>query len=389
MSPGQPPRQRTGTPAAPPVSDDRNRLVDAHDHAAAFFANHLRGARGLCPRGYLHRRGIGALLDAPPWPIGYAPPGWTSLTRHLRAAGFTDDELLLAGLAQRTRRGTVVDRFRDRVTFGMRDPAGRLVGFVARCAPGERAEVAKYLNTPRSPIYDKGTVLFGLAEQRDELAAGATPVLVEGPIDVLAVAAARGDGAASLTAVAPCGTALTEAHVAALRSVSRSQVVEVAFDPDGAGDRAAATAYQLLARCFPQLRTARLPPGTDPADLLTRHGPGRLRATLTDSQPLADRVVDRVLGRYRDRDDNAEARVAALHEVAPVIARMPPPDVAREVARVATALRFDHPLVTEEVTDAVAAQPGHCRRPSTAAPATAPSTGTTPTRARQPSMRLH
>lgn len=385
---GAPHQAPTSADTVPPVDDVlRQRLVDAQQQAADYFVANLRSEAGRGPLGYLHERGIGGVLAGSRWTVGYAPPGWTGLTRHLRAVEFSDDEQVLAGLAQRTRRGTIVDRFRDRVTFGVRDSGGVLVGFVARCAPGERGEVAKYLNTPRTPIYDKGAVLFGLAEQSDELASGATPVIVEGPLDVLAVAAAFRDEP-TYAALAPCGTALTEAHVAAIASVITSRTVEVAFDSDAAGDRAATTAYQLLTPRVPRLRAARLPRGTDPADLLNDGGHARLRAALVDSVPLADRVVDRVLGRYRDLDDNAEAQAAALHQVAPRIAAMRPAEVAREVARVAAALRFDPAVVTGEVAEA-AAPNEQSRISPTASPGRTASTSAARTHTRGPAIRLH
>jgi DNA primase len=375
----------TGTAAH---EDQRGRLVSAHEHAAAYFVDHLRSEAGREPREYLRRRGVAQLQSAPGWVIGYAPPGWTGLTQHLRSDGFTDEELVLTGLGLVTRRGSVVDRFRDRVTFGIRNQAGELIGFTARCAPGEGSDVPKYLNTPRTPLYDKGLVLFGLAEQREALGAGATPVLVEGPFDVLAVAASNHDGATALAAVAPCGTALTTTQSLALTTASTSEVLVVAFDSDPAGDRAAVAAYELLSPHVPRLQAANLPPESDPAELLARHGPERLRDVLSDTAPLADRVVDRILRRYRDRDHNAAARVAALHEVAPVLAALPPAEVGREVARVARALRFEHPLVTEQVTGALTEQRPRARTP-TGGRYDGHSTARQASRASMPSMRLH
>jgi DNA primase len=370
------------------ASDARQwrRLVVAHEHAAAYFFDHIHSETGRGPREYLRRRGIAHLLSASDWVIGYAPPGWTGLTDHLRGAGFDEDEILRSGLGLVSRRGSVVDRFRDRVMFGFRNPAGDLVGFTGRSAPGERNDVPKYLNSPHTPIYDKGSVLFGLAEQREHLASGATPVIVEGPVDVLAVATAYQDSTAPVAAVAPCGTALTNRQADLLAATGAREVL-VSYDSDAAGDRAATAAYHQLTGRVPKLSTARLPPGDDPSDLLAHGGPERLRAALGDPEPLADRVIDRVLRRYRDLDDNADARVAALHQAAPLIASMRPADAGREVARVARALGFDHPLVTEEVTTALTEQPaGH--RPSTARRGAGSSTVRSVRRARPGPMRL-
>lgn len=372
----------------PASTSERERLICAHERAAAYFAEQLHTPDGVGPRPYLERRGLGPALASPVWSIGYAPSGWTALTDHLRSAGYTDRELLLAGLAVTTRRDTIVDRFRDRVTLGIRNTDGELVAFVGRAAPQARQDVPKYLNSPSTPIYDKGAVLFGLAEQQEIHDGGATVVLVEGPLDVLAVSEANAPGGPKLAAVAPCGTALTSAQARALSHVVGDARLVVAFDSDRAGQRAAATAYSLLSREISHLDAASLPRGSDPAELLTIGGPPMLRAALADTQPLADRVVDRVLERYRDRDDNAEARVCALHEVAPVVASLHPREVGREVARVSAALGFDHPLVTEQVAEATAINQRPSRKAPTAARRRTLSTDPRPERAGRRSMRL-
>ena len=148
---------------------------------------------------------------------------------HLRAQGFTERELLAAGLARLTRRGTPIDTFRDRLMFTVREASGAAAGFIGRAAPAAGPEVPKYLNTAETALYRKGDLLFGLTEQRDAFLAAARPVLVEGPMDVLAVAATPGSGSALSAAVAPCGTALTAAHVELLGTVAaREQGVLVA-----------------------------------------------------------------------------------------------------------------------------------------------------------------
>ena len=151
------------------------------------------------------------------WTTGYAPPGWTALTGHLRSEGFTNQELLDAGLVLTTRRGTIVDRFRDRLTFGIRDAQGDLVGFTGRAAPGAGSDCPKYLNSPRTPIFDKRLLLFGLAEQTDRLTSGHVPVLTEGPLDAIAFTSTDCVG------VAVCGTALTDEQRRELARVVEEQ----------------------------------------------------------------------------------------------------------------------------------------------------------------------
>src|SRR5450759_4065924 len=177
--------------------------------------------------------------------LGYAPPGWTALVDHLRARGYTDAQLLDAGVGLRTRRGGV---FRDRLMFPVRDAGGdRVVGFLGR-ALTESDDTPKYLNSPATALYRKGDVLYGLGAEpsRQALAAGARPVLVEGPLDAIAVTAG---GASRYVGVAPCGTALTAAQVAALDTAAGPMAergVLVAFDNDPGGRQASLRAYELL-----------------------------------------------------------------------------------------------------------------------------------------------
>jgi DNA primase len=295
--------------------------------------------------------------------VGYAPPGWTALTGDLRSRGYTDAELLAAGLAVTTRRGTVIDRFRDRIMFGLHHPRATsseaLAGFIGRAAPGAGPAVPKYLNSPRTVLFDKSRILFGLAEQRQRFAQGAVPVLVEGPMDALAVATSRGSASDRndpvYAAVATCGTALTKGHLIALASTYRrvpAPEVVVAFDNDDAGRRASRAAYPVLAAAFSSVRGARLPPGDDPADLAATD-PVRLTSALSAARPLLDDLVDQVLDGYEPAPGNAELRVRALREATQLLAGLGPREVSRQVARAATRLGFPVAVVTEELTDAV------------------------------------
>jgi DNA primase len=360
------------------------RVVEAHQAAADYYADTLASRHGAGPWQYLVDRGLGPVVtgaltqsdaDDAGWVVGYAPPGWTALVGELRGQGFTDAELLAAGLAITTRRGTLVDRFRDRIMFGLHDTAstepaaagtrpseGRLVGFIGRAAPGAAPGVPKYLNTARTVLFDKSRVLLGLVEQQHQLVRGAVPVLVEGPLDVLAVAAAAprsGRGTAAYVAVSPCGTALTPAHVTTLSDAlggSRIGSVVVAFDGDDAGRRAARTAYSLLADRFGGVRGTRLPDGQDPAELAATDG-ARLTAALQSAGPLVDDLVDQVLDSYARVLDNAEARVAALREAMRLVAGLPSREVARQVARTATGLGFPVAVASGELVAAATRTP--------------------------------
>jgi len=281
------------------------------------------------------------------WHVGYAAPGPDVLIRHLRSAGYPDVLIESAGLARRTGRGRLLDTFRDRAMLPIRRQ-GRIVAFVGRAADHAHPAIPKYLNSPNTPLYTKGDVLFGLWEAQPALAAGATPVLVEGPLDTIAVALASPNYAP----VSPCGTALT-ARQADLLGAEHAEIV-VAFDGDRSGRLASVSAYRMLAPLCGQVTTVVLPARSDPAREFADHGPGVLAAMLAHRRrPLADLVVDAELDRWDGRLGFAEGQMGALRAAARLIGAMPAADVGRQVGRIADRLGLDHQIVTEAVTDAL------------------------------------
>jgi DNA primase len=332
--------------AAPVARDD---LVRIHQDATQLFRERL--ARSWVP-GYLAARGLGAeTLDR--WLVGYAPAGWSELSGYLRGLSYRDEMIEVAGLGRRSARVTLVDIFRDRAMLPIRSADGTVVGFIGRAAKDAGARVPKYLNSPGTGLYDKSKVLFGLWEAREALAAGVRPVIVEGPLDAMAVSA-TGDNC--YAAVAPCGTALTARHVAALQEVAGLETagVLVAFDGDRAGRRAAVRAYSLLAHVTSHLEAVAFSPGQDPAQVFQDQGPAALTALLSQrTQPLADLVIDAELDKWSRWLGHAEGQINALRAAAPVVAAMPPEHVARQVARLADRLELDYAIVTGAVTDAL------------------------------------
>jgi DNA primase len=326
---------------------EREKLAVAHLNALAarFFQGRL--PRSWVP-GYLEARGFSQEVQAC-WGAGYAPARRDGLTRALRAQGCPDVLIEKAGLARRIRSGDLIDVFRDRVMLPVRSPSGMVVGFIGR-AVGAASYMPRYLNSPRTCLYDKSAMLFGLCEARPLLTHGARPVLVEGPLDAIAVTADCGGRFAGLAA---CGTALTAQHVSALAQLVdlRCRGVLVAFDADPAGLRAAVRAYHLLWRLTEQIDIVDLPAGKDPAQILTEAGSAALTATLIrQAHPLADVLVDLEVGRWERWLQFAEGQVHALRAGAGLIAALPPSQVARQVVRLAARLNLDHAVVTEAVT---------------------------------------
>jgi DNA primase len=336
-----------GIPARRNEAIPRAQLARANQAAAQFFRGRL--AASWVP-GYLTRRGFGAATQRD-WQAGYAPGGWDVLTRHLRALGYPATVIQAAGLAHRSRRGTLIDTFRDRAMLPIHGPGGVIAAFIGRAPDHAPPDVPKYINSPATSLYRKREVLFGLYEARQLLAHGARPVIAEGPLDAIAITTT---GAGQFAGVAPCGTALTGEHIAALARACdlRSAGAVVAFDPDTAGRKAAVTAYHLLIPHTDTVAAAVLPNGKDPAQVLYDHGPEALAQTLAEnSRPLADLVIDTEVDRWSRWLGYAEGQINALRAAAPLIAAMPSAHVARQVARLAHRLGLDYPTVVEAVID--------------------------------------
>ena len=252
-------------------------LVHIHAEAGRFYQACLRGS--WVP-GYLASRGLdAALLPSSPWKIGYAPATWTALTDHLHRLGHSDAALLCSGLVVNGKNGQLRDLFRDRLMIPLRAEDGYVVAYIGRRHPNVGDDHGpRYLNSPDIGLFAKGHVLAGLAEGCGFFARGAQPVLVEGPLDAIAVSIASGGDFAG---VAPCGTALTGDQVAALvRTVDlRERGIRVALDGDPAGRKAAVRAYQHLAPLADPVAVT-FPDGSDPADVLRAGGRQGLRDVL-------------------------------------------------------------------------------------------------------------
>ncbi|MGI8333629.1 toprim domain-containing protein [Actinomadura scrupuli] len=342
-----PPGPQSGGRSAEPSRDD---LIAMHAAAHRFFLGQLAGS--WVP-GYLTGRGFDTEVQRE-WHIGYAPKAWRMLTEHLRTLGYSNDAIVASGLGRRGRSGRPYDTFRDRLMLPIRDAEGMAVGFIGRRADG--AAGPKYLNSPQTPIFHKSRLLFGLAETHHALHTGARPVIVEGPLDAIAINTASPHHHA---AVAPCGTALTTAHLDAITEHADLHTVGVllALDGDHAGRAAAVRDWDILAKVNGPLGAVLLPEGLDPADLLRHHGCAAVAEALRSEAPLADLVIDNSMRRAGGPLEFTEQRWAALRAAANLIAHLPPQQIGHQVTRVATALNLQPGLVTHAVIAAVSPDP--------------------------------
>ncbi len=295
----------------------RRRLIEAHRAAAEFYSERLHAPDAVAARDFLSQRGFD-LADGERFGTGYAPADWDALTRQLRGRGFTDAELLLGGLASQGRRG-LVDKFRGRLIWPIRDLSGDVIAFGARILAADD-NGPKYLNTPETPLFKKSSVLYGADLAKRDISQRRQAVIVEGYTDVMACHLAG-----VTTAVATSGTSFGDGHITILRrllmddSQFRGEVI-FTFDGDAAGQRAALRAFGMEEKFVTQTFVAVQPDGLDPCDLRIKLGDGAVRDLVARRVPLFEFAVRTVL---REHDlDTSEGRLAALDAAAPIVARI-------------------------------------------------------------------
>ncbi len=298
-------------PGAAKRRSEREALIDAVARAVAYYEERLRSGGDAGPaRAYVRGRGYDADTVAR-FSLGYSPPGWDELVGHLRAAGVAENAMLGAGLAIRSSRGRLVDRFRGRLMFPIFDLRGDPVGFGARLLEGEGA---KYLNSPETPLYHKSRLLYGLNWAKGEIVRAGHAVVVEGYTDVIGLAEVGPP-----VAVATCGTALGAEHLDLLRRFTEKVVL--AFDADAAGAGASLRGFEHAVPGDLDLRVARLPEGRDPADLVAGGQADLLAKAIEQSDPLLLFRLERELERFDLSEPEARAR--AVRAAASVVARHP------------------------------------------------------------------
>jgi DNA primase len=315
---------------------ERESLLKAHEIAAAFFAEQLESRAGAAARRELQGRGLNpdtiSMLG-----MGYAPAVHEGVAGRLRTEGFTLPSMLKSGLVVQREDGSVRDRFRNRLMIPICRDNGTIIAFGGRAM--EPSQQPKYLNSPETPIYVKGRTLFGLHLAKQAIARARYAVLVEGYFDV-----AQALQAGVQNVVASSGTALTPAQARLLKRFA-SKVV-LSFDPDMAGQGAAAKSSELLVAEGFQVNVAMMPEGEDPDTFIRRHGGAAYQEQLRHSRQYLDYLLDRAAADHDLRRD--EERREFLSRMLAVAARIP--DAA---ARDQFADRLAHRArITEEVVRA-------------------------------------
>ncbi|WP_170320779.1 DNA primase, partial [Patulibacter medicamentivorans] len=333
------------------------RLLELLDRTNRFFERQLwSGPEAGAARAELQRRGLDPDVLRE-FRVGYAPSAWDRVMEGSRHAGYTPDEMLAAGIVQRSTKGRdqIYDRFRRRITFPLADRRGRIMGFGARALGPDQKP--KYVNSSDGPVYHKGQHLFAAHLARKHAARAGEVILCEGYTDVIAL-----HQAGLRHAVGLMGTALTPDQVKELARLAPSLIL--ALDADEAGRKAMLRAAELARGSGLELRVVALPDGMDPADLLVRRGPEALTTAFGEPMALARFHVGHLL----DGADlsTAESKDRTIATLRPVFAEIPAGVLRMElVAMVAGRLRLDPSILGPLLDDGTPAAPAG--RPAAAA----------------------
>ena len=286
----------------------RKELISHVNKAVEIYHEWLVNHSSAGPaRDYLRKRGFdGDMVRA--YKVGYAPDTWDALAKKLR---ISDKDLVDSGLGKINSIGKQMDWQRGRIVFPVFDERGDAVGFGGRIMPG--GEGAKYINSQECAVYSKSRVLYGLNWAKEQIVASNEAIICEGYTDV------TGFGRAGIkTAVATCGTALTDDHLKLLKRFTNRIVL--AFDADDAGKAAADRVYEWEQKYEIEVMVADLPAGVDPDDL-SRSDPERLRDSITNALSFLEFRLDRALGRHTM--DSIEHRAHAAEDALQLVAEHP------------------------------------------------------------------
>ena len=300
-----------------PNTGQRSKVLEANKIASEFYQNNLESPEAEIGRKFLKERGFDK-NSAQLFNIGYANKNWDNLTKFLKQKGFTEQELVFAGLSITGQKGTY-DRFRGRLIWPIKDASGEVVGFGARRLFDDD-QGPKYLNTPETLVYKKSQVLYGLDQAKKEITSKKQVVIVEGYTDVMACHLSG-----VKTAVATCGTAFGEDHARILRRFLMDEEqftgeIIYTFDGDEAGQKAALKAFNLDQTFSTRTFVAIEKNGLDPCDLRQKSGNDAIVALIASKVPLFEFVIKNAISKFDL--NNAEGRVLALKAAAPIVSNI-------------------------------------------------------------------
>ena len=298
-----------------PDQGQKARIYEANSAAAKYFQDQLMTDAAIPGREFLKSRGFDKAA-AELFGVGFAPKGWNNLTDHLKASGFTDEELITASLSSRGERG-LYDKFRGRLIWPIRDTSNQVIGFGARKLFDDD-QGPKYLNTSETPVYHKSAVLYGIDLAKKDISKLQKVVVVEGYTDVMACHLAG-----VTTAVATCGTAFGDEHIRILNRMLSANVdnpaeVIFTFDPDEAGQKAAMRAFSDADKFHANSFIAVGPDGLDPSDLRVQKGDEAVVLMIASKKPIYEFAMKQKLKNFNL--ESVEGRVGAARAAATVLA---------------------------------------------------------------------
>lgn len=316
--------------------DERGRLFELLDAATHFFSTHLTAEA----KDYLHKRGLedGTIMA---FRLGYAGNEWTACSDYLKSKGFTEKEIVDAGVGKASERGGVIDKFRNRIMFPIADTAGRVVGFSGRTF-GEHAspDAPKYLNSPETLLFHKSLVLYGMDRAKTSMRTHNVGVLVEGQMDLL-----MSHQAGWTNTVAVSGTALTNEQAQLIKRMTDNLVI--ALDADMAGIKAAGRGARAALAAGLTVKVASVPSEKDPADLILKDGPEAWRETIKNATDVITFLLN-TLEQHIPQKNRFYAAVAQV--VLPFVKEVQSPTARhRYVVEVARKLGATEQSVEEEI----------------------------------------
>ncbi len=341
------PQREFNSPEEAAEASLRRRLLDLHEAAATFFEEQLASPEGALARDYLASRGL-TPEGIKQFRIGYAPDSFNALRDRLRP--LADEATLRAsGLFSSKEQGDggfgpLYDRFRKRVTFPIHNESGRVIAFTARTLETGDKAGAKYINSPETPLYTKGSVLFNLDKAKSGIRSLEFALLVEGQMDCISVFL-RGIP----NVIATSGTAFTAEQVAILRRHTQNVVVN--FDPDAAGANAAEKSIAMLTEEGFNIKLVTLEGGLDPDRYIRERGVDAYKAALRSARRQADYLIERA--RLLNPGTTAETKLKQMNYLLPHIRRIPQKLIRDQFAAdAAQKLGVDSAVLREELRQA-------------------------------------
>lgn len=322
----------------------RKRLLRLHFEVTAWFHNNLLRTKAAAhARDYLKNRGIN-IETAKRWQIGYAPNTWDALVQWATAAGFGKEELIESGLTKLREEGNprsrLYDRFRDRLMFPIHNDFGEVVAFSGRVLD-PKAKGGKYVNSPETPLFSKGNLLFGLHQSKRFIANARQAIVLEGQLDLITTFEAG-----IQNVVAPQGTSLTARHAALLRRFSDEVILF--FDSDAAGQKAAERALDVLFGAGLQVKIGEMPAGEDPDSLIRKSGSEAFRNLAQSAQDFFDFQINRKLSVTEAK--TTAGRVAFARKMSQFISVVPDPVLSDTlISRLASRLQIPRETMQQMV----------------------------------------